>query len=212
MPLAAAAGGLLVLIALNRAGVRALLPYLIVGVAVWWGVLLSGVHATLAGVAVALTIPLEQPATATGAPPLERLEHVLQPWVAFLIVPLFGFANAGVALAGLGMADLAAPVPLGIVLGLFLGKPIAIFGTVWALVRLGVAERPAHAGWRQLWGMATLCGIGFTMSLFIGGLAFDEAGAAMDRVKLGVLGGSLLAGLTGWAILRGSHAGRPRPA
>ncbi len=197
-PLAAAAGGLAVLVALNRAGVRALWPWLTIGMGVWAAVLLSGVHATLAGVAVALTVPLRG---GGAVPPLERLEHGLQPWVMFAVLPLFGFANAGVSFAGMTAAQLVAPVPLGIVAGLFLGKQAGIFATVRLMVALRWASAPPGATPRQLWGMAALCGIGFTMSLFIGGLAFGE-GPAMDAVRLGVLGGSLLSGLCGWAILR----------
>ncbi|KQM97983.1 Na+/H+ antiporter NhaA [Sphingomonas sp. Leaf25] len=197
VPLALAIVGLAILLGFNRMGVRSLAPYLLVGAGVWVAVLLSGVHATLAGVAVALTIPLRG---AGETPPLERLEHAIQPWVAFAIVPLFGFANAGVSFAGTGPADLIAPLPLGIMAGLFLGKQAGIFATVWAMVRLGLTTMPDHAGWRQVWGMAALCGIGFTMSLFIGGLAFGE-GPVMDAVRIGVLGGSLLSGLVGWAIL-----------
>ncbi|WP_230772807.1 Na+/H+ antiporter NhaA [Sphingomonas sp. Leaf4] len=197
VPLALAIAGLAILLGFNRMGVRSLVPYLLVGAGVWVAVLLSGVHATLAGVAVALTIPLR----GTGqTPPLERLEHAIQPWVAFAIVPLFGFANAGVSFAGTGPADLIAPLPLGIMAGLFLGKQAGIFATIWAMVRLRLTTMPDHAGWRQVWGMAALCGIGFTMSLFIGGLAFGE-GPVMDAVRIGVLGGSLLSGLVGWAIL-----------
>ncbi|KQN37788.1 sodium:proton antiporter [Sphingomonas sp. Leaf407] len=197
VPLGLAIVGLTILLGFNRMGVRSLVPYLLVGAGVWVAVLLSGVHATLAGVAVALTIPLRG---AGGTPPLERLEHAIQPWVAFAIVPLFGFANAGVSFAGTGPADLIAPLPLGIMAGLFLGKQAGIFATVWAMVHLGLTTMPDHAGWRQVWGMAALCGIGFTMSLFIGGLAFGE-GPVMDAVRIGVLGGSLLSGLVGWAIL-----------
>ncbi len=208
LPLALAASGLAVLVILNKSGVRSLVPYVAIGIAVWYGVLLSGVHATLAGVAVALTIPLRsarrQPTTRESEPPLERLEHTIQPWVAFAIVPLFGFANSGVSLAGFTAADLVSPLPLGIALGLFVGKQIGIFGTIWALVRLDLADAPAHATWRQVYGMAILCGIGFTMSLFIGGLAFAASLHAMDAVKLGVLGGSLLAGVGGWLLLSGS--------
>jgi Na+:H+ antiporter, NhaA family len=217
LPLAAALGGLVILVLLNLWGVKRLWPYLLIGAGIWLGVLLSGVHATLAGVAVALTIPLRRPRgaprQARGTPPLERLEHAIQPWVSYGIVPLFGFANAGVSFAGMGLADLMAPLPWGVALGLFLGKQAGILAAIWLLVRLDLADVPAHATWRQVWGMAVICGIGFTMSLFIGGLAFTETGHEMDAVKLGVLGGSLLAGLTGWLILRNAHCeGESRPA
>lgn len=203
-PLAAALVGLGALVALNKGGVRSLWPYLIIGAGIWYGVLLSGVHATLAGVAVALTIPLRSGPggrVRDKQPPLERLEHAIQPWIAFGIVPLFGFANAGVSFGGMTIGDLASPLPLGIALGLFAGKQIGIFGAIWAMVRLKLVDMPAHATWRHVWGMSIICGIGFTMSLFIGGLAFEESLHAMDAVKLGVLGGSLLAGVAGWLTL-----------
>jgi NhaA family Na+:H+ antiporter len=203
-PLIGAAGGLAFLYGLNRAGVRSLIPYLLVGAGVWVAVLLSGVHATLAGVAVALTIPLRptpgRPEAADS--PLHRLEHAIAPWVAFAVVPVFGFANAGVSFAGLGIDEALAPVPLGIALGLFLGKQLGIFGAVWAMVKLGAAQLPADASWRQVYGVAILCGIGFTMSLFIGGLAFGEGTTRGDEVKIGVLAGSLLSALAGYALLR----------
>lgn len=212
LPMALAGLGVAVLVGLNRAGVRSLLPFVVIGVGVWYGVLLSGIHATLAGVAVALTIPL-RPARRQSSveiePPLERMEHTIQPWVAFAIVPLFGFANAGVSLSGFTAADLMSPLPLGIALGLFLGKQIGIFGTIWTMVRLDLSDAPAHATWRQIYGMAILCGIGFTMSLFIGGLAFAASPHAMDAVKIGVLGGSLLAGVAGWLLLRTSSPEAP---
>ncbi len=208
VPLMLAAVGLILLAGLNRAGVRHLLPYLLIGIGIWYCVLLSGVHATLAGVAVALLIPARAKAGEHHAP-LDRLEHRIQPAVLFGIVPLFGFANAGLSFGGLSAADMVAPLPVGIALGLFAGKQIGIFGTVWGLVRLGLVRPPAGATWRQIYGMAVLCGIGFTMSLFIGGLAFAEASHQMDAVKLGVLAGSLLAGITGWWLLAG---GAPRAA
>ncbi|HXH16915.1 MAG TPA: Na+/H+ antiporter NhaA [Sphingomonas sp.] len=199
LPLLAAGAGLGLLVILNLSGVRSLLPYLLIGLGVWYGVLLSGVHATLAGVAVALTIPLR---TGDGRPPLKRLEHALQPWSSFLIVPAFGFANAGVAFGGMAMASVVAPLPAGIMLGLFLGKQIGIFGTVRALVGLRLADAPKSASWAQVYGMAVLCGIGFTMSLFIGGLAFAGAPESMDAVKIGVFAGSILSGVAGWILLR----------
>lgn len=198
--LAAAAGVLATMVALNRAGVVRLLPYLVLAVLLWALVLRSGVHATVAGVLAAMTIPVRR---SPGAPddegsPLHRLEHALNPWVAFAIVPLFGFANAGVSLAG---ANLSAPLTLAIILGLFVGKQAGILGGVVAAERLGLARRPAGVGWAQLHGVALLAGIGFTMSLFIGGLAFADA-ALMAQVKVGVLAGSLLSALAGFALLR----------
>ncbi len=199
LPLLAAGLGLGVLVILNLSGVRSLVPYLLIGVGIWYGVLLSGVHATLAGVAVALTIPLR---TGDGQPPLKRLEHALQPWSSFLIVPAFGFANAGIAFGGMVAADVIAPLPVGIMLGLFLGKQIGIFATIRGLVTFRLAEAPRNASWAQVYGMAVLCGIGFTMSLFIGGLAFAGAPHAMDAVKVGVFAGSILSGFAGWVLLR----------
>jgi NhaA family Na+:H+ antiporter len=199
LPLLAAGAGLGVLVVLNLSGVRSLVPYLLIGVGIWYGVLLSGVHATLAGVAVAFTIPLR---TGDGRPPLKRLEHALQPWSSFLIVPAFGFANAGIAFGGMVAADVISPLPVGIMLGLFLGKQIGIFATIRGLVTFRLAEAPKNANWAQVYGMAVLCGIGFTMSLFIGGLAFADAPHAMDSVKIGVFAGSILSGIVGWMILR----------
>jgi NhaA family Na+:H+ antiporter len=208
-PLAGALAALSGLVIFNRIGVRALWPYLATGAALWWLVLMSGVHATLAGVALAMTIPLQR---TPGAPesttsPLHRLEHAIQPWVAFAIVPVFGFANAGVSFAGMTLASLAEPVPLGVAAGLFLGKQVGVFGSVWLLVRARLAELPAHASWREMYGVSALCGIGFTMSLFIGLLAFDKA-ELQNATKIGVLVGSGLSGLLGWFVLM---CGRPIP-
>ena len=196
LPLFAAGAGLVALVILNRANARSLMPYALIGIGVWYGVLLSGVHATLAGVAVALTIPMR----GVDAP-LQRLEHRLAPWSAFLIVPLFGFANAGIAFGGMTAASITS-LPIGIMLGLFLGKQIGIFATIRGLAWLRIADRPEGASWTQVYGMAVLCGIGFTMSLFIGGLAFAGAPHAMDAVKVGVFAGSILSGVAGWLILR----------
>ncbi|MDO7833530.1 Na+/H+ antiporter NhaA [Sphingobium sp. HBC34] len=187
----------------NRRGITSLGIYLVLAAGLWLAVLLSGVHATIAGVLAALAIPIR---SATGGgdeaqSPLHRLEHGLHPWVAFGIVPLFGFANAGVSLAGVGLADVLEPLPLGIAAGLFLGKQIGIFCSIRGAVALGMAERPAGANWLQIYGLALLCGIGFTMSLFIGGLAFADPHHA-DAVKIGVLGGSLLSALAGYGVLR----------
>lgn len=201
--LGGALGALVVLIVFNRLKVTALAAYLLVGGVMWWLVLKSGVHATLAGVALALTIPLRP---TPGAPedetsPLHRLEHAIQPWVAFLVVPIFGFANAGVSFAGVTPAALIAPVPLGVAAGLFFGKQLGVFGSAWLLIRTGLVDFPANANLRQLYGVAVLCGIGFTMSLFIGLLAFDSP-ALQDATKLGVLLGSTLSAAAGWLILR----------
>lgn len=182
--------GMLVLC--NRRGVVVLWPYLVLSGVLWWCVLRSGVHPTIAGVAAAMTIP-------TG-PMLERLEAALHPWSAFVVVPLFGFANAGVALAGLSPAILLAPLPFAIACALFLGKQVGILGSVWIADRTGFA--PAPGGWRQTYGVALLAGIGFTMSLFIGGLAFPGDPRLGDQMKIGVLAGSLLSAIAGYVVLR----------
>lgn len=194
---------LAVLAVLNRLKVARLWPYLLLGAGLWAAMLQSGVHATIAGVLLAMAIPLR---AAPGRPddvhsPLHRLEHGLAKWVAYGIVPVFGFANAGVSFAGMTPAAALEPVPLGIAAGLFLGKPLGVFGAVWAAIRFGGAERPDGAGIGQLLGVAALCGIGFTMSLFIGGLAFGSHGSLGDAVKVGVLAGSLLSAALGSAIL-----------
>jgi NhaA family Na+:H+ antiporter len=204
IPLGLAFAGLALLLWLNRSGIVAVWVYLSIGGVVWYCVLLSGIHATLAGVAVAMTVPLQR---SPGRPDhghstLYRIEHGLHPWVAFAIVPIFGFANAGVSLAGFMPADLVDPVPLGVALGLLLGKQFGIFGSVWLLVRAGWAERPCGAGWAQIYGVSLLCGIGFTMSLFIGALAFGDGTHLNDEAKLGVLLGSMLSALAGWMVLR----------
>lgn len=196
--LALAGGGVATLIALNVAGVRRAAPYLLVGLVTWVFVLKSGVHATLAGVVTGLAIPM-RPRGSDGQSALHQLEHGLHPWVAFGIMPLFAFANAGVSLKGLSFAALMQPVPLGIALGLFLGKQIGVFLFAWAAVTLRVAPRPAGATWLQIYGVACMCGIGFTMSLFIGTLAYPETMA--DQVRLGVLAGSIASALLGAAIL-----------
>lgn len=200
-----AGAALLVLVVLNRRGVTALWPYLAVGAGLWVAVLASGIHATLAGVALALLIPLKI-GDGTQPAPLTRLEHGLHPWVAYGILPVFGLANAGLAFAELNPGDLLAPMPLGIALGLLLGKPVGVMGASWLAVRLRWAEWPAGVTMRQMLGVAVLCGIGFTMSLFIGGLAFPAELQAL--VKLGVFSGSLLAALLGYGILRGAAAVR----
>jgi NhaA family Na+:H+ antiporter len=202
--LAALAGAALALgamAAMNRMGVTRLWPYWIGFAALWWLVLLSGVHATIAGVLAAMTVPIKRTPAAPDAEdsPLHRLEHGLHPWVAYGIVPLFGFVNAGVRF---GASPLFAPLPMGIVAGLFLGKQLGVFGAVWAAVRLGWARRPARASWAQIYGVALLCGIGFTMSLFISGLAFGARPEFVDEAKIGILCGSLLSAVAGWLVLR----------
>jgi NhaA family Na+:H+ antiporter len=198
-----AAAVMAALVALNRFGVRGAVAYVPLGL-LWFLVLQSGVHATVAGVLFAITIPLQRSPghpDAAGSP-LHRMENALQSWVSFLVLPLFGFANAGIALSGLGIGSLLHPVTLGCALGLFVGKQLGVLSGIVLAVRLGLARRPAGANWRQLYGLSLLCGIGFTMSLFIGLLAFGDAGALQDQTKLGVLAGSLLSAIAGWAVLR----------
>ncbi|MDQ1901345.1 Na+/H+ antiporter NhaA [Paracoccus sp. WLY502] len=198
---------------LNLSGVMRLSPYLVLGVVLWFFVLQSGIHATIAGVMLALTIPLKRtPATpeARGAEsPLHRLEHALIVPVSFIIIPIFGFANAGVSFAGLGMDALLAPVTLGVAVGLSLGKLVGIFGAVAILVKLDWADLPVGASWMQMLGTTLLCGIGFTMSLFISLLAFNEP-LLQDEAKIGILMGSLVAGITGYLILRFAKREEPR--
>ncbi|WP_372884255.1 Na+/H+ antiporter NhaA [Shimia sp.] len=172
-------------------------PFVLLGIAMWVLVLKSGVHATLAGVVTAFFIPLYD---RWGKSPLHSIEHGLTPYVYFFIVPVFAFANAGVVLSGLSLADLADPLPLGIILGLVIGKQIGVFGVTWLVVKSGIARLPHGANWLHVYGVACLAGIGFTMSLFIGGLSFDKP-ELMNQVRLGVLGGSLVSGLLGYALL-----------
>ncbi len=184
----------------NRAGVKQVRWYLAGFAILWFCVLQSGVHATVAGVLAAMTVPVQISPAAPDAEnsTLHRLESLLQKPVAWAIVPLFGLANAGVTFGGVSVWQ---PLPLAIALGLFLGKQVGIFGSVWLSVRLGLAAIPRGASWLQIYGVALLCGIGFTMSLFIGTLAFD-APAQVSAVKIGVLAGSLASAFTGWLILR----------
>lgn len=197
--LLAALAGVLVLVALNRAGVVLVVPYVLVGIAIWLFVLKSGVHATLAGVITALAIPLRGK---EGDSPLQRMEHALHPWVAFGILPAFAFVNAGVSLAGIDWETLVNPVTLGIALGLLFGKAAGIFIGPMLLIRAGLARIPDGASVLQFFGLSVLCGIGFTMSLFIGGLAFEGQGVEFERAtKLGVLFGSLCSGVLGSVLL-----------
>jgi NhaA family Na+:H+ antiporter len=195
-----AAAGVALLWLLNAGGVTRFAPYLLIGIFIWVCVLKSGVHATLAGVIVGLAIPLTND-TPDRPSLLEQLEESLHPWVAFGVVPLFAFANAGVSLQGLSLARVLDAVPLGIALGLFIGKPVGIFGATWAAVRAGLAPQPQGARWVQVLGVGMLGGIGFTMSLFIGMLAFSDSTHA-TQLRLGVLFGSLLSAMAGYAVLR----------
>ncbi|MBR2690911.1 MAG: Na+/H+ antiporter NhaA [Aquamicrobium sp.] len=202
--LAAALAVIVVLIVLNRMGVLSLVPYLVLGAVLWVLVLKSGVHATLAGVALALTIPLRAtPGIAHDLEhsPLHRLEHALHRFVPLIIIPIFGFANAGVSLAGFTPATLVEPLTLGVAAGLVVGKLVGVLGASALAIKLGLADLPVRAGWMQMTGIALLCGIGFTMSLFIGLLAFADNPALQDAVKVGILAGSLVAALAGAALL-----------
>lgn len=193
-----------VMYTMNKAGILKLWPYLIGAVLLWYAVLMSGVHATIAGVLAAMTIPIVRTPTSPDAEdsPLHRLEHGIAPWSAFLIVPVFGFANAGVSLEGIGIDEIFAPLPLGIAAGLFFGKQLGIFASVWIAVKTGFAGRLGGASWLQVYGVSMLCGIGFTMSLFIGALAFPGNALLIEEAKIGVLGGSFLSAIVGYCILR----------
>ena len=199
MPLIFAAAALTGLLALNLKNISSVIPYIILGVILWFTVLESGVHATLAGVAAAFFIPM----TCKHNPqhsPCNNLQHVLHPWVAFGILPLFSFANAGVPFTGMGWSSLAEPVTLGIILGLVVGKQLGIFSALWLAVKTGLSPMPKGARWVHLYGVALLCGIGFTMSLFIGGLAFTDI-HHQASIRLGVLTGSLISAVLGFAVL-----------
>lgn len=206
VPMLALAGACIAgLIVLNRMNVTRLWAYLGLGVLLWLFVLKSGVHATLAGVALALTIPIGDGSDSDEPEhsPLHTLEHLLHPYVAFLIVPVFGFANAGVSFSGMTPASALAPVPLGIALGLFLGKQIGVFGFSWLAVKAGLAAMPAKTNLLHLYGVGLLCGIGFTMSLFIGALAFPEGAVELSKAtKIGVLLGSVTSAIIGAVALR----------
>ena len=186
-------------VALNRMGVQRTAPYLLVGIVMWVFVLKSGVHATLAGVLIAFTIPLKTKNEDEAL--LYKMEHGLHPWVAFLILPVFAFANAGVNFTGIGIDDLLQPLTLGIAVGLFLGKQIGVFLATWIGVKSGIARLPENVSWKHVYGVACLTGVGFTMSLFIGSLAFTTADV-MNSVRLGVVLGSVLSGIIGYLLLK----------
>ena len=194
------------LIVMNRLGVTRVAPYILVGTFLWVCVLKSGVHATLAGVIAALAIPLN---AKDGTSPLKHLEHILHPWTAFMVLPIFAFANAGVSFAGLQISDLLAPLALGIAAGLVIGKQIGVFGFMFLATKIGLVKRPAGISWTQLYGLACLTGIGFTMSLFIGNLAFVDP-EQIETVKLGVISGSLISGVLGYCLLRFAGSSEPQ--
>lgn len=187
------------MLALNRSKVGVFWPYILLSLVLWYCVLNTGVHATIAGVLAALTIPLRRP---DGNSMLEKLEHGLAPWSAYLVVPVFGFANAGVSIKGMGLDALLSPLPFAIAAGLVIGKQVGIFTTVFVADKIGFAPRPAHANWPEIWGISILCGIGFTMSLFIGGLAFPNQPEFVESAKLGILTGSAISALVGFIVLR----------
>lgn len=192
------------LVVLNRRGVSEIVPYLLFGAVLWVAVLKSGVHATLAGVVLAMFIPLHDKHQPERSP-LRELEHDLHTVVAFVILPVFAFANAGIALTGMSGAQILHPVPTGIAAGLFLGKQIGVFGSCWLAIRLGLARLPSQTRWLDLYGVALLCGIGFTMSLFVGSLAFEETGVnQLFDERLGIIIGSLLSAIAGYLVLNRS--------
>ena len=192
---------LVVLFLMNRGGVIRIAPYILVGTILWIAVLKSGVHATLAGVLLAFFIPLKKGGEEHDSP-LHQLEHVLHPYVAFMIMPLFAFANAGIPLEGMSPDSLLDPVPLGIITGLFIGKQIGVFGFAWLAAMLRLGRLPEGVTWLQLYGVSALCGIGLTMSLFICSLAAEEAGMALiAQHRLGILGGTVLSAVTGYLVL-----------
>jgi NhaA family Na+:H+ antiporter len=195
------------LVALNLLNVRTLSLYVVVGVFTWVCVLKSGVHATLAGVAVGFAIPL---ARHDGEGLLEQVEHALKPWVSYAIVPIFAFANAGVPLVGMSLSALAAPIPLGIIAGLFVGKQLGVFGAAMVAIKLRIAKPPVGVSGAQLYGIAILTGVGFTMSLFIGTLAFEDENL-MAQVRVGVLVASILSGLVAWLVLIVAARANPAP-
>jgi NhaA family Na+:H+ antiporter len=187
---------------LSRRGVAELVPYILLGLIMWVAVLKSGVHATLAGVVLALFIPLRDRKDPARSP-LRELEHDLHTVVAFVILPVFAFANSGISLAGVGPDYLLHPVPLGIAAGLFFGKQVGVIGLCWISVKLGIARLPEGVGWPGLYGAAVLCGVGFTMSLFVGSLAFEETDVnLLFDERLGIIAGSLLSGIVGYVVLR----------
>ncbi|MDJ0979961.1 MAG: Na+/H+ antiporter NhaA [Erythrobacter sp.] len=199
MWLGASAAVLFVMFGLNRARVGVYWPYILLTVALWYCVLNTGIHATIAGVLAAFTIPLQKP---NGDAMLDRLEHGLAPWSSYLVVPVFGFANAGVSFEGLGLENLYDPLPIAVAAGLFLGKQVGILSVVWVADKSGFAPRPDNASWVEIWGVTILCGIGFTMSLFIGELAFPAYPILKEEAKIGILLGSAVSAVVGYLVLR----------
>jgi len=213
LPLLGAFAVLGIMVLLNRFGRASLPVHLALGILVWFGIFASGVHATLAGVLVALVIPRLPKDTAGPRDPamLHRLEHGLHPWVAWLVVPLFGFANAGVSLSGVELSGDTFQVASGIAVALVLGKQIGIFGAIRLACAIGWAPKPRGASWLQIYGLSALCGIGFTMSLFIGLLAFGDGSDFGDATKIGILTGSLVSAFLGFLVLRLAPRGKRIP-
>ncbi|MCI5162748.1 MAG: Na+/H+ antiporter NhaA [Candidatus Electrothrix sp. AX5] len=201
LPLAAVLGCVIILSAMNKVNVVKKTPYILVGIVMWYATLQSGVHATIAGVLLAMFIPLfkDNP----DVSPLKKLERTLHPWIVYAILPLFAFANSGINLHGIGLEQLLHPVPAGIALGLFLGKQLGVFGLSFLAVKFKIAQLPSGINFKNLYGVSILCGIGFTMSLFVGGLAFHKDGmhVAFDE-RLGIILGSLISGVVGYLVLR----------
>ncbi|MEM9086758.1 MAG: Na+/H+ antiporter NhaA [Pseudomonadota bacterium] len=195
----AAAVVLAIMFGLNRLRVSSYWPYLLLGVVLWYCVLNTGVHATIAGVLAAFTIPLTK---ANGEPMLSKLEHGLAPWSSYLIVPIFGFANAGVVFEGMTLQNLVDPLPIAVAGGLVIGKQAGIFTTVLIADKTGFAPRPSNASWAEIWGVCILCGIGFTMSLFIGELAFPAFPILKEEAKIGIIMGSAISAIFGYIVLR----------
>jgi NhaA family Na+:H+ antiporter len=194
---------LIVLTIMKKRGVSSISPYLWVGLIMWVSVLKSGVHATLAGVALAAFIPLSVPDDPDRSP-LRELEHDLHTLVAFAILPIFAFVNAGISFRGVGFEDVLHPVPLGIAAGLFVGKQVGVFGFAWLAIKTGISRLPTGATWGSLWGVSILCGVGFTMSLFIGSLAFESTATDIRELydeRLGIILGSLISGVVGFVVL-----------
>ncbi len=191
------------LLLLNLKNIRHLTPYFLAGIYLWFCFYHAGLHTTLAGVLVGMAIPMRDKSQNHHSP-LNRCMHMLHPWVSFLVLPVFALTSAGVNFAGMSVGDILNPLPLGIILGLFIGKQIGIFGSVWLLVKTRLAQRPEGASWMHIYGVSVIAGIGFTMSLFIGLLAFHEE-SAQNLVKIGVISGSLLSAIWGWMVFRIAH-------
>jgi len=200
LSLVVAASMLLILFTLNRQNITNTSPYIFVGLILWTAVLKSGVHATLAGVILAFFIPIK--GKENDPSPLKSLEHNLHYTVAFIVLPIFAFANAGISFANVGVAQIVSPVPLGIILGLFLGKQLGVFGFCFIAIKLGITKLPNNVNWNLLYGVALLCGVGFTMSLFIGSLAFEQGvGSPLYQERLGIVIGSLISGILGYLVI-----------